>query len=232
MSDCAGPKGEMVLMDNRMSRSETAKRYGLFIVSLFIQALGVAVTKKGGLGVSPISSVPNVLSIRITSLTMGNWLIIWNCILILGQIILLRKKFRPIQLLQVPLSFLFGYFCDIGLMLTSFFDTEAYFMRLAMVITGTVILGLGIALAVTANVIMNSGEAFVKALSDTIHKDFGNVKIAFDISCVALSVILSLLFFDFRIVGTREGTVFAAVFTGIFVKLFTPIVKPIEKRLM
>lgn len=232
MSDCAGPKGEPVLMDNRMSSSETAKRYGLFIVSLFIQALGVAVTKKGGPGVSPISSVPNVMSIRITSLTMGNWLIIWNCILILGQIILLRKKFRPIQLLQVPLSFLFGYFCDIGLMLTSFFDTEAYFMRLAMVITGTAILGLGIALAVTANVIMNSGEAFVRALSDTIHKDFGNVKILFDISCVALSVMLSLLFFDFRIVGTREGTVFAAVFTGIFVKLFTPIVKPIEKRLM
>lgn len=219
-------------MERKMSRSETLKRYGLFIISLFIQALGVAVTKTGGLGVSPISSVPNVLSIKIQELSMGSWLIIWNCILILGQMILLRKNFRPMQLLQVPLSFLFGYFCDIGLMLTSFFDTEAYFMRLAMVITGTAILGFGIALAVTANVIMNSGEAFVKALSVTIRKDFGNVKIAFDISCVVLSVILSLLFFDFRIVGTREGTVFAAVFTGIFVKLFTPMVRPIEKRLV
>ena len=42
-------------------------------------------------------------------------------------------------------------------------------------------LSLGIALSVIANVVMNSGEAFVKALSDLVNKKFGNVKIAFDV---------------------------------------------------
>lgn len=32
---------------------ELAKRYALFIISLSISALGVAITKKGELGVSP-----------------------------------------------------------------------------------------------------------------------------------------------------------------------------------
>lgn len=57
---------------------ELAKRYALFIISLFISALGVAITKKGELGVSPISSVANVMSLKFTALSLGNWLIIWN----------------------------------------------------------------------------------------------------------------------------------------------------------
>ena len=84
----------------------------------------------------------------------------------------------------------------------------------------------------TANVIMNSGEAFVKAITDTIHKDFGSVKIAFDISCVVSAVVLSLLFFDFSVVGVREGTVLSAVITGAFVRFFSSKVRePVERLL-
>lgn len=211
---------------------ETAKRYILFIISLFFSALGVAVTKRGELGVSPISSVANVLSIKFTVFSLGNWLIIWNCLLILGQIILLRKKFQWIQLLQIPLSFLFGYFTDFGMWLASFLNADAYIVRLIMIFCGTVILGFGISLSIIANVIMNSGEAFVKAISDTIHKNFGNVKICFDVTCVVLAILLSLIFFG-GIEGTREGTIIAALCTGLVVKLFTRLfIKPLNKLLL
>ena len=202
-------------------KKETLKRYILFVIGLFFSALGVAVTKSGELGVSPISSVANILSYRFTALSMGVWLIIWNCVLIVGQALILRKKFRPLQLLQIPVSFLFGYFTDFGMWCVSFIPVNTYPVRFAMVIAGVIILGFGISLSVIANVIMNAGEAFVKAVSDTINKNFGNVKIAFDVSCVILAVLLSLLFFDLRIVGTREGTIVAAVFTGVVVKFFT-----------
>ena len=154
---------------------DTIQRYLLFIIGLFFSALGVAITKKGELGVSPISSVANVLSIRLPQLSLGYWLIIWNCVLILGQILLLRRKFQWLQLLQVPLSFLFGWFTDFGVWLISFFTPKHYVVQILLVLAGTVVLGFGITLAVIANVILNSGEAFVKALSDTIHKEFGNV---------------------------------------------------------
>lgn len=215
-----------------MSKKETAKRYILFIISLFFSALGVAFTKSGELGVSPISSVPNVMSLKFTEVSMGNWLIIWNCLLIVGQILILRKNFKPIQLLQVPLSFLFGYFTDFGMWLVGFIPIENYPTRLAMVIIGVVILGFGISLSVIANVIMNAGEAFVKAVADTAKKNFGNIKIAFDISNVTLSVIISLVLFDFTVVGTREGTLIAAVCTGLVVKFFSKILsKPVNKIL-
>ena len=114
----------------------------------------------------------------------------------------------------------------------SHIPADVYAVKLLMVVLGVVILGLGISLAVIANVIMNSGEAFVKAVSDTIHKEFGNVKIAFDIFCVVSSIILSLIFFNFRIIGAREGTVISAIFTGVVVKFFTKRLRnPLEKML-
>lgn len=215
-----------------MTKKEIVKRYVLFIISLFFSALGVAFTKHAELGVSPISSVANVMSCKFDSLSLGNWLIIWNCMLIFGQIVLLRKNFKPIQLLQIPLSFLFGWFTDLGMLIVSPIPINSYFVRLAMVIAGIVILSFGISLSVIANVIMNSGEAFVKALSDKIHKNFGNVKIAFDVACVLIALILSLIFFDFSIVGTREGTVISALLTGAVVKFFnSKLTVPVNKLL-
>lgn len=212
-----------------MDKRELCKRYLLFIISLFFSALGVAITKHGELGVSPISSVANVMSYKFPAFTLGTWLVIWNCVLILGQILLLRKKFQPVQFLQVPLSFLFGWFTDLGMGLVERIPVESYGVRLCMIFLGVVVLGFGIALSVIANVIMNSGEAFVKALADGIHKNFGNVKIGFDVSCVVLAVLLSMLFFDFSIIGTREGTILSALLTGIVVKFFQKrLQKPLE----
>lgn len=203
-----------------MNKKEIIKRYILLVLGLFFSAVGVAFSKHGELGVSPISSVANVLSFKFPAFSLGTWLILWNCVLIAGQIMMLRKKFQLIQFLQIPVSFLFGWFTDLGMIIVSAIPADNYILRLIMVFIGIVILGFGISLSVIANVIMNSGEAFVKALSDTCRKDFGYVKIGFDITCVILALLLSLIFFNFTIVGTREGTIISALFTGIVVKFF------------
>ena len=204
-----------------MKKVEVLKRYVLFIIGLFFAGIGVAFTKHGELGVSPISSVANVMSCKFTFFSIGSWLILWNCVLIVGQILILRKDFKLYQFLQIPLSFLFGFFTDFGMWLVSFIPVPNYFIKLLMLFIGIVVLALGIALSVIANVIMNSGEAIVKAISDKTGFEFGNVKVAFDISCVTLALVLSLLFFDFQIVGIREGTILSALCTGFVVKFFS-----------
>lgn len=215
-----------------MSKKETVKRYILFVISLFFIGLGVAFTKHAELGVSPISSVANVISIKFDFISFGNWLIISNCVLILGQIILLRRNFKPIQFLQIPLSFLFGYFTDFGLWIISGIPNDKYFIRILLVVCGIIVLGFGIALSVIADVILNSGEAFVKALAVVTKKDFGTVKIIFDVLWVLFSIVLSLLLFDGKLFGTREGTILSAVFVGVTVKIFRPVLqKPLTKIL-
>lgn len=216
----------------KMSGKETVKRYVLFIISLFFCGLGVAFTKHAELGVSPISSIANVVSIKFDFISFGTWLIVSNCVLLLGQIILLRRNFNPIQLLQIPLSFLFGYFTDFGLWIIEDIPNENYIVRLLLVAAGIIFIGFGIALGVIADVILNSGEAIVKAISDVTKKEFGTVKIIFDITWVLMSVVLSLIFFDGKLLGTREGTIISAVFVGVTVKFFKPLMqKPLTKIL-
>lgn len=216
----------------KMSGKETVKRYVLFIISVFFCGLGVAFTKHAELGVSPISSIANVVSIKFDFISFGTWLIVSNCVLLLGQIILLRRNFNPIQLLQIPLSFLFGYFTDFGLWIIEDIPNENYIVRLLLVAAGIIFIGFGIAIGVIADVILNSGEAIVKAISDVTKKEFGTVKIIFDITWVLMSVVLSLIFFDGKLVGTREGTIISAVFVGVTVKFFKPLMqKPLTKIL-
>lgn len=215
-----------------MSKKETVKRYILMVIGLFFIALGIAFTKSAELGVTTISSVPNVLSIRFTAITLGNWLIIWNSLFVLIQIAILRKKFRPVQFIQIPLSFLLGYFTDFNVLLTNLIPDENYAMKLLMVAVGVIVLGFGISISVISDAVMNPGEAIVKVLADVSGKNFASVKIVFDISCVALAVMLSLLLFDFSVVGVREGTLIAALTTGFVIKFFNKLLtKPLNRIL-
>ncbi|MBR5537521.1 MAG: YitT family protein [Clostridia bacterium] len=215
-----------------MKRKELIKRYSLFIVSLWFSALGVAVTKCGSLGVSCISSVPNVLSLRFTALTIGGWTFVWNTLLVVCQIALLRKNFQKIQLLQIPLSFLFGWFTDVAMLVAVKIPVNSYPMQLFMVVLGVVILAFGITLGVIANVVLNAGEGIVKALADVSGKEFAFVKVRFDAVCVLLAVGISLLTFGGKIIGVREGTLIAAFLNGTMVKWYSRRLKaPLDQLL-
>lgn len=211
---------------------ELIKRYFLLIVGVFFIGLGIAVSKRSDLGISPVSSVANVLSLRFDFFTVGTWLMLWNCLFILIQIAILRKNFKPIQLLQFPISLLLGLFTDIGVAMVSYLSAVSYSERLSLVLVGMVILALGITLSVISDTVMNVGEAFVDVVSRVLNKSFGGVKVLFDVSCVALSVILSLIFFGGAVVGTREGTLITACLTGFVVKWMTKKLKdPLTKWL-
>lgn len=84
------------------------KRCLFLIVGLCIMAVGVVLSIKAALGTSPISSIPYVLNL-ITGLTVGTTTIIVNTLIVLLQIALLRKRFKLIQLLQIPVCIVFGF---------------------------------------------------------------------------------------------------------------------------
>ena len=76
-------------------------------------AFGVAFSIKASLGTSPISSVPYVVSL-FAPLTVGTATIVMHCVFILLQILILRRQYHPIQLMQLPVAVLFGYLTDFG----------------------------------------------------------------------------------------------------------------------
>lgn len=212
-----------------MPPKELCKRYLLLIAGVFFVGLGVAIARRSNLGISPVSSVANVLSLKFDVFSMGTWLMLWNCLIILAEMAILRRNFKPIQLLQFPISLLLGVFTDVGVWMVSVIPADGYILRLLLVLISVPVLALGSTLMLISNTVMNVGEAFVDVVSKALHKNFGNIKVVFDISCVTLSVLLSLLLFDLTVVGTREGTFIAAFGTGFVVKWMTKRLKaPIE----
>lgn len=197
---------------------EKVKRYIIFLIGLFINSLGVSLITKADLGTSPISSIPYVLSLNFP-MTLGQFTIIFSILLIIIQLFILRKNFKAEHLLQIPISILFGYFIDLTIVLLGFVHPEAYGLKIIYLLIGCVILGFGVYMEVLANVAMLPGESFVRAVSTTWNTNFGNTKVAFDVSLTVIAAALSFLFVH-RLEGVREGTIIAALLVGFTARLF------------
>lgn len=197
---------------------EKLKRYIVFLIGLFINSLGVSLITKANLGTSPISSIPYVLSLNFP-FTLGQFTIAFSLLLILIQLIILRRNFKAEHLLQIPISILFGYFIDLTMVMLFFVNPQTYLSSVVYLLIGCVILGFGVYTEVLANVAMLPGESFVRAVSYTWKTEFGSTKVAFDVSLTVIAAVLSLLFAH-RLDGVREGTIIAALLVGFIARLF------------
>lgn len=191
---------------------EKLKRYGIFLIGLFISSLGVSLITKADLGTSPISSIPYVLSLNFP-FTLGEFTIAFSLLLILFQLLILRRNFKMEHLLQVPISILFGYFIDLTMELLFFVKPDSYISSLFYLLAGCFVLGTGVYTEVLADVAMLPGESFVRAVSTTWKTEFGSTKVAFDVSMTVIAAAISLLFAH-QLDGVREGTAIAAVLVG------------------
>lgn len=197
---------------------EKLKRYIVFLIGLFINSLGVSLITKAALGTSPISSIPYVLSLNFP-FTLGQFTIAFSLLLILIQLVILRRNFKAEHLLQIPISILFGYFIDLTMVMLFFVNPQSYLSSVVYLLIGCVILGFGVYTEVLANVAMLPGESFVRAVSSTWKTEFGSTKVAFDVSLTVIAAVLSLIFAH-RLDGVREGTIIAALLVGFIARLF------------
>ncbi|MDD6312197.1 MAG: DUF6198 family protein [Firmicutes bacterium] len=192
--------------------TEKLKRYLILLAGLFVSSLGVSMITRANLGTSPISSIPYVLSLQFP-LTLGEFTIAFSILLIVLQILILRKNFKLVDILQIPVSIIFGYFIDFCMMLLSFVNPQIYLWKLVYLFIGCIILGTGVYLEVLANVVMLPGEAFVRAVTVTWKTDFGITKIVFDVFMAVTAGVLAIVFFG-KLQGVREGTVAEALLVG------------------
>lgn len=211
-------------------KTELIKRYIFLLAGLFVNGLGVSFITKAGLGTSPITSIPYTLSLGFTP-TVGMFTLFFNLLLIVLQIILLRRNFQLQNLLQLPIIALFSFFIDLTMSLLGFIQPETYAMKVVSLVIGCLILGFGVFMEMVANVAMLPGEATVRAVSDVFSTDFSKTKIAFDSSMTVIAAIMSFIMFK-HLDGVREGTIVAAILVGFVARLFKKYIGGIEKILI
>lgn len=188
-------------------------RIPMYFVGLFIMTVGIALSVKSNLGVSPVSSIPYTMTC-VWGIEMGKATIIFHAALVLIQILILRKRFKPINLLQVVVGIVFGYFTTFCNYLATYLpSTDNMVMRIVLMLVSTVFIAVGIFFYLPADLIPLAGEGVMQAVSDVTKIEFSKVKIGFDCSMVIISVITCLICIH-SLGSVGVGTVIAAFLVG------------------
>lgn len=199
-------------------------RYLTFIAGLYFLSLGIVLIVASSLGTTPISSVNYVVTLH-TPITLGTATFLINVLLIAGQFWLIRsglgtRKDRIEILLQLPFSLVFSIFIDINMAFIGSIEPTSYPMALAMLGAGCLSQATGVVLELKPNVAIMSAEGFVKYAARRYNKDFGRLKVIFDVVLVSSALLLGISCSG-HIEGVREGTVIAALSTGFIVSFLS-----------
>lgn len=203
----------------------------LYFAGLFIMTIGISLSVKSDLGVSPLSTIPYTMTC-VWGIEMGNATIIFHCVLVLIQLIVLRKDFSLLILLQIPVGIVFGKCTTFCNYLVSFLpDVQNIPIRLLMIIASCVLVALGIFLYVPTNIVPLAGEGCMTAVSRVAGIEFSKVKIVFDCLMVCISAAVSLItIHEWASVGV--GTVIAAILVGIILGFMVRKFGPIRDRIL
>lgn len=198
--------------------NQLLKNYAILVFGLFIMSFGVALSVKSDLGTTPISCIPNVLKYAIP-LSLGTITIIFNFLLIVIQVIILKGDFERKQWMQLVVTTIFGYFIDFALYVLGPLEPTDYLSQWMLCLISCFVIALGVYIEVKSNAIVLPGEGVSLAVRHVSHLEFGKIKTAFDSSNVIIGGLLSLfLYGEFRGIGL--GTIFAGVVVGYIVRLY------------
>lgn len=204
---------------NKYNTKKMVKRLFLYVLGLFLLAIGVAISVKSNLGVSPVNSIPYVLSL-ITGIEQGKCVTAVFISFIALQALILLKDFQIKNLLQIICSTIFGYFVTLANLLTVGVPScISYPVQLIYLVISMIIIAIGISLYLKADLIVMPAEGIMGALVQKFGIKFPNAKSGCDTAMVIIAGILSLIFFK-ELRGVREGTLIAAVFIGQIMKIW------------
>lgn len=213
-----------------MSKKKLAVQLLMYVSGLFIIAFGIAIAINSDLGISPVSSLPFVVSL-ISGIGVGTCVTAFFLICILIQIILLGKEFKWINLSQIIFSFIFGYFVDFAIFVMGDLRIPTYAGQLVMLFISIILISFGLTLYLDAKLISLPPEGLVSAIAQKTQSGmFHRAKIATDTVIVLLAIALSLIFLG-GVYGVREGTVITAVLAGKLMPYCKRVISLVAKRL-
>lgn len=212
----------------KSSPTQFAARLGIYCLGLLILAFGIALSVNSNLGVSPVSSLPFVVS-QILNISLGTCTIIVYGVYILLQMVLGGRKFQPALLLQLVFSTVFGYFVDGAKYVLGDFALPSYFGQLTMLAASIVLIGFSLVLYIDVQLAPMPAEGLVGCIANKLGKPFSSMKTLFDCTSVLVAAVLSLIFLG-KLAGIREGTVITAILAGKMMGMLRKRLSPLIRK--
>lgn len=202
------------------TNGKTAIRLAFYLGGLLIMTLGVAISVKSGLGVTPLSSIPYTVSI-VFGIELGLATMIVSVILALIEIPVLRSQYKVSNLLQIPVSIVFGFFMTTcNKLAQSIPSPDGFIFRFVLMLISTVIVAVGVFMYVSSGFVPLPTEGLLLAIAQVTKVKFPTLKLIGDISMVAVSLTTCLIaIHQFGSIGI--GTIVSALLVGNEVKILT-----------
>lgn len=192
----------------------------MYVVGMFILAIGLTLNTKANLGVSPIISVPYSIS-QITGLNFGDLTFVVYAIFVVVQIIIhirLKNHKRIVSdILQLPLSLIFTRLLNI---FSTYIPTAQNLgIRFIVLTLAIICTGVGAAMSLSMQLVPNPGDGIVQSLAEGFNKSVGLTKNLFDCFNLCITLCISI-FIAHQIVGVGIGTLIAVLGVGRVIALF------------
>ena len=155
---------------------------------------------------------------------VGNGLIILYCFFVLLQLVMLKRKFKPLFMIQIIPVVLHGWILnffkyDFGPFLA--LNPQSYGERFAVYAIGVVLISIGFCCTKASGFANYPPDTFCALVAKRRNMKFGTVKLIVDFCYVGATLLICLVAgLDFGIV--REGTVIFAAANGVLINLFLP----------
>jgi uncharacterized protein len=190
------------------------RRIFVFLIGLLIYAYAVCLTARADVGISPISSIAFVFTL-FTPYSLGMTQLGMNIAMVLIQVALLGREFRPRQFLQIAASVVFSVFIDLLMPLTGMFETPSMSLaaRFALYLAAMAAMATGLSVAAIADLVMLPGDGVAMALAQRLRWELGKAKVLTDGICVLVTCAISLLVLG-RIASVQVGTLIAVLTVG------------------
>ena len=191
----------------------------LYLFAILLMAFGIAMTARGGLGLSMVTAPAYILA-EALGLTFGTVEYLLQGVLLIVISALLRRPRLP-YLLTFAAAFLEGIAIDgMGLLLAGL-PADTLPLRILWFAIGAAVTALSVALFFRIYLPPMAYDLFVRDLSRGFGIGQGRFKLAYDISSALLAVLLSFLFFGFgSFYGIGVGTVVLALVNGPVIVAF------------
>lgn len=191
----------------------TVRQIIVYILGLFFLSLGVSFSIEAGLGVSPVSSLAYAFTLT-SGLSIGITTVIANVLFIICQVVFNKRIDLKNFMLQLLITFFFGFFMDATLFIVQLLPTpETMIFRWFYLVISLFVVSFGLLNYFTAKLPLMPYDTLTFVVSERFKLKFSKAKISSDLVNVFVAAIICLVFIQsFGSIGV--GTIIAAYFIG------------------
>ncbi len=201
-------------------------RFIVYILGLFLNALGIVLSTYTNLGVACVTCFCTNFS-NFLNITLGTAFSILYTFYVFLEFLLLKKEFSIKNFLQLFFAFILGFFTDFFKSII-FLKPTNFISQLLLLIVSLFLIGLSVVIIINCDLVPSAPDGFVQVLSMKMNKDFGKIKVIHDITIALLGILLGIL--SNKLEGLGIATVIAALSLGKIISFLEKFLKkPIQK---